>query len=65
MLKTTSQKAQPKEIIYRNFKNFEINKFKSDRRTKIKSVNNRHPEVFCIESVLKKFAKFTGKHLFY
>ena len=57
--------AQPKEIIYRSFKNFEINKFKNDRRTKIKSVNNRHPEVFCIESVLKKFAKFTGKHLFY
>ena len=24
---------------------------------------NSHPEVFCTKSVLKNFAKFTGKHL--
>lgn len=54
VLESTSQKAQPKEIIYKYFKIFEIIKFKNDKRTIIKSVDNRHPEVCCIKSVLKQ-----------
>lgn len=32
--------VQPKETIYRKFKNSELNKFKKDVRTKMQSVNN-------------------------
>lgn len=32
--------VQPKETIYRKFKNSELNKFKKDVRTEVQSVNN-------------------------
>ena len=43
VLKTTFQKLQPKEIIYRNFENIELNKLKNDIRTKVQSaIITRH-----------------------
>ena len=40
VLKTTFQKVKAKEIVYRNFKQFDMNKFKNDIREKLRSVNN-------------------------
>ena len=40
ILKTTFQKVKAKEIVYRNFKQFDMNKFKNDIREKLRSVNN-------------------------
>lgn len=40
VLKATFQMVQPKETIYRKFKNSELNKFKKDVRTEVQSVNN-------------------------
>ena len=39
VLKTTFQKDQPNKIFYRNFKNFELHKFKSDTKTKMQPVD--------------------------
>ena len=38
--KTTFQKVKAKDIVYRNFKQFDMNKFKNDVREKLQSVNN-------------------------
>ena len=40
VLKTTFQKVKAKEIVCRNFKQFDMNKFKNDIREKLRSVNN-------------------------
>ena len=40
VLKTTFPKAKRKEIIYRNYKNFDLNIFKNDLRKNIESVDN-------------------------
>ena len=40
VLKTTFQKVKAKEIVYRNFKQFDMNRFKNDIREKLRSVNN-------------------------
>ena len=40
VLKTTFQKVKAKEIVYRNFKQFDMNKFKNDIREKLRSANN-------------------------
>ena len=39
VLKTTFQKEQPNKIFYRNFKSFELHKFKSDIKTKMQPVD--------------------------
>ena len=40
VLKTTFPKAKRKEIIYRNYKNYDLNIFKNDLRKNIESVDN-------------------------
>ena len=40
VLKTTFSKAKRKEIIYKNYKNFDLNIFKNDLRKNIESVDN-------------------------
>ena len=40
VLKTTFKKLKAKEIVYRNFKQFDMNKFKNDIRERLRSVNN-------------------------
>ena len=40
VFKTTFQKIQPREIVYRNFKHFNFNNFKNDIRTKMQCVDN-------------------------
>ena len=40
VLKTTFQKVKAKEIVYRNFKQFDMNKFKNDIRETLRSVDN-------------------------
>ena len=56
VLKTTFQKLQPQEIIYRNFKNIELNKFKNDIRTKVQSADN-------YETLEKEFLEALNKHV--
>ena len=56
VLKTTFQKLQPQEIIYRNFKNIELNKFKNDIRTKAQSADN-------YETLEKEFLEALNKHV--
>ena len=56
VLKTTFQKLQPQEIIYRNFKNIELNKFKNDIRTKAQSGDN-------YETLEKEFLEALNKHV--
>ena len=56
VLKTTFQKLQPQEIIYRNFKNIELNKFKNDIRTKAESADN-------YETLEKEFLEALNKHV--
>ena len=40
VLKSTFPKVKPKEIIYRNFKNFDLNNFKNDIRTNMQFIVN-------------------------
>ena len=40
VLKSNFSQVKPKEIIYRNLKNFDLKSFKNDIRTKIQSVDN-------------------------
>ena len=40
VLKATFKKLKAKEIVYRNFKQFDMNKFKNDIRERLRSVNN-------------------------
>ena len=56
VLKTTFQKLQPQEIIYRNFKNIELNKFKNDIRTKAQSADN-------YETLEKEFLEALNKYV--
>ena len=56
VLKTTFQKLQPQEIIYRNFKNIELNKFKNDIRIKAQSADN-------YETLEKEFLEALNKHV--
>ena len=55
LLKITFQKLQTKEIICRNFKNIEFNKFKNEIRTKAQSADN-------YEKFEKEFLEVLNKH---
>ena len=39
MLKSTFAKVRPKQIVYRKFKNFDLNNFKNEIRTKMQLTN--------------------------
>ena len=55
VLKSTFPKEKPKEIIYRNFKNFDLNNFKNDIRTNMQLVDN-------YDGFEKEFLKVLNNH---
>ena len=55
VLKTTMQRVSPKEIIYRDYKHFEPNNFRSDWRKNLESIND-------YESFEKVFLSILNKH---
>ena len=55
VLKTTMQRVSPKEIIYRDYKHFEPNNFRSDLRKNLESIND-------YESFEKIFLFILNKH---
>ena len=55
ILKSTFPKVRPKQIVYRKFKNFDLNNFKSEIRTKMQSIDN-------YEAFQKEFLKVLNKH---
>ena len=55
ILKSTFPKVRPKQIVYRKFKNFDLNNFKNEIRTKMQSIDK-------YEAFQKEFLKVLNKH---
>ena len=63
ILKSTFPKVRPKQIVYKKFKNFDLNNFKNEIRTKMQSIDKY--ETFEEESlkVLNKHAPLKRKFI--
>ena len=55
VLKSTFPKVRPKQIVYRKFKNFDLNNFKNEIRTKMKLIDK-------YETFEEEFLKVLNKH---
>ena len=55
ILKSTFPKVRPKQIVYRKFKNFDLNSFKNEIRTKMQLIDK-------YETFGKEFLKVLNKH---
>ena len=55
ILKSTFPKVTPKQIVYRKFKNFDLNNFKNEIRTKVQSIDK-------YETFEEEFLKVLNKH---
>ena len=55
ILKSTLLEVRPKQIVYRKFKNFDLNNFKNEIRTKIQSIGK-------YETFEEEFHKVLNKH---
>ena len=55
ILKSTFLKVKPKQIVYRKFKNFDVNNFRNEIRTKMQLIDR-------IETFLEEFLKVLNKH---
>ena len=61
VLKTTMQRVSPKEIIYRDYKHFEPNNFRSDLRKNLESINDYESFEKIVLSILNKHAPLKKK----
>ena len=61
VLKTTVQRVSPKEIIYRDYKHFEPNNFRSDLRKNLESINDYESFEQIFLSILNKHASLKKK----
>ena len=55
ILKSTFPKVRPKQIVYRKFKNFDLNNFKNEIRTKMQLIDK-------YETFEEEFLKVLNKH---
>ena len=55
ILKSTFPKVRPKQVVYRKFKNFDLNNFKNEIRTKMQSIDK-------YETSEEEFLKVLNKH---
>ena len=68
MKQVSVAKGKPKTVFYRCCKKYDQNSFNEALQNKISQPDlsfdrSSRLEVFCKKSVLRNFAKFTGKHL--
>ena len=61
ILKSTSSKGRPKQIVSRKFKNFDLNNFKDEIRTKMQSVDKYEAFVEELLKVLNIYAPLKRK----
>ena len=63
ILKSTLPKVRPKQIVYRKFKNFDLNNFKNEIRTKIQSIGKCETFEEEFHKILNKYAPLKKKFI--
>ena len=63
ILKSTFPRVRPKQIVHRKFKNFDLNNFKNERRTKMQSIDRYETFEEEVLKVLNKHATLKKKFI--
>ena len=63
ILKSTFPEVRPNQIVYRKFKNFDLNNFKNEIRTKIQSIDKNETSEEEFLKVLNKHARLKKKFI--